>query len=56
VQPGFAAYRIGIQKSGDEATHPPQPLPDTPELDSPDLAASEHSEQRLIVPDRTRSE
>jgi len=56
VQPGFAAYRIGIQKSGDEATHPPQPLPDTPELDSPDLATSKHSEPRLIVPDRTRSE
>lgn len=42
VQPGFAAYRIGIQKTEDEVSDPQQPLPISPELepdmDSPDLA------------------
>ena len=54
VQPGFAAYRIGIQQSEDEVTHPP--LPDTPELDSPDLATSGHPDQSSTLPDRIRSE
>ena len=40
VQPGFAAFRIGIQKSEDEVSDPQQ-IPTTPEIDSPDLAASQ---------------
>jgi len=59
VQPGFAAYRIGIQKSEDEVSDPIQPLPITPELvpeiDSPDLAISERLES-LAGFQNTRSE
>jgi len=51
VQPGFAAYRIGIQKSEQEVSDPKQSLPISPEeIDSPDLAASHH------FPPDTRSE
>lgn len=39
VMPGFAAFRIGNQKSDDEATDP-QLIPETPEVDSPDIASS----------------
>lgn len=39
VMPGFAAFRIGIQKS-DGKTTDPQVIPETPEEDSPDLASS----------------
>jgi len=43
VQPGFAAYRIGIQKSEQEVSDPEQSLPVSPEeIDSPDLAASDY--------------
>lgn len=44
VQPGFAAYRIGIEKSEQEVSDPelsPEPDQLTPELDSPDLAAND---------------
>jgi len=56
VQPGFATYRIGIQQSEEEVTHPPRPLPDTPELDSPDLATSDHPDQPMMSDTTTRSE
>ena len=39
VMPGFAAFRIGNQKSDDEATDP-QLIPEIPEVDSPDIASS----------------
>jgi len=59
VQPGFAAYRIGIQKSEDEISEPVQPLPITPELvpetDSPDLAISERLKS-FSAAQNTRSE
>lgn len=41
VMPGFAAFRIGIQKSDNEGADPQQVIPETPEEDSPDLASSE---------------
>lgn len=56
VHPGFAAYRIGIQKSEDEVTHPPLLLPEVQELDSPDLAISKHSKQPSILSENTHSE
>ncbi|MEH6357565.1 MAG: succinylglutamate desuccinylase/aspartoacylase family protein [Pseudomonadales bacterium] len=56
VQPGFAAYRIGIQQSEDEVKHPPRPLPETPELDTPDLATSEQGKQHVELSAPARSE
>ena len=56
VQPGFAAYRIGIQQSEDDVKHPPRPLPETPELDTPDLATSEQSKQHVELSNPARSE
>ena len=40
VQPGFAAFRIGIQKSEGQAPDPEQ-LPVSQEIDSQDLANSQ---------------
>jgi len=59
VQPGFAAYRIGIQKTEDEVSDPQQPLPISPELepdlDSPDLAL-QNKLQTLTKQPNMRSE
>ncbi|MEZ5524991.1 MAG: succinylglutamate desuccinylase/aspartoacylase family protein [Pseudomonadales bacterium] len=54
VMPGFAAFRIGIQRTDKDGESVEEVLPNTPEDDSPDLASSENFTPS--TPDRERSE